>query len=109
MKHAMSVLCALVALAIGQPSSDWVVKVPQEFPSIQQAVLTHVQAKQRIVVEIAAGTYMENVLVPPEQNFLFRAKDKGTVTIDGGKKGATFASPRQSTLEFENLRLRNQI
>ncbi|MEE1825313.1 right-handed parallel beta-helix repeat-containing protein [Streptomyces sp. BE20] len=100
---AATTLALAVALSAGcssaGPASDdaahpagTVVRVPEDFPTVQKAVDV---AREGDTVLIGPGTYRESVRVP-KRNVVVRGTDRSAVVLDGGLKlanGITVTGP----------------
>jgi hypothetical protein len=82
-RAALAALALSAALSGCGGDDGWTARdVPSEYPTIQAAVDA---ARPGDLVRIAAGTYREEVVVPPaKRDIVLRGADRNRVVLDGG-------------------------
>ena len=104
MRHRFlsSLLLSFAFLAPATPAAK--LKVPAQFPTIQQAVDA---AAAGDVVEISAGVYNEQVVVNNKTDLVIRARKKDKVFIDPSNAGVPLTVQASTKITVIGLRVRN--
>jgi len=98
----LAILPATLIAWFTPPAFAAILRVPQDYPTIQAAINA---AKAGDVIEVAAGTYYENVIVNV-RDIAIVGESRVTTTVDGGRVGSVF-NIQATGVEIRGFTLRN--
>lgn len=98
----LAILPATLIAWFTPPAFAAIRRVPQDYPTIQAAINA---AKAGDVIEVAAGTYYENVIVNV-RDIAIVGESRVTTTVDGGRVGSVF-NIQATGVEIRGFTLRN--
>jgi parallel beta-helix repeat protein len=97
----LTLLPATLLTCFVLPARTATIRVPQDYPTIQEAVNV---AKRGDIIEVASGTYYENVVVSVKVTIV--GDDNTNTIVDGGENDVVF-NIQAHDVEIHNLTIRN--
>jgi len=90
----------------GSAATNITLYVPTEFTTIQSAIDT---AYSGDTIQVAAGTYQENILFPADEDFVLRGEGADVTILDGNGAGSviTLTSSQTAATQISHLAVTN--